>query len=71
MKSIDLKMTSVEVKTETRPLRAKWTREMVVDLQRIHGMDHVSKIETALMKEWTDITRTSTRRLKVRKIYES
>ena len=29
MKSIDLKMTSVEVKTG--PLRVKWTREMATD----------------------------------------
>ena len=71
MKSVDLKMTSVEVKTETRPLRAKWTREMVTDLQVMYDMDHVSKMEAALMKEWNDIARTSTRRLKVRKIYES
>jgi len=71
MKSIDLKMTSVEVKTETRPLRVKWTREMATDLQDMYGMDHVSEIETTLMKEWNDITRTSNRRSKVRKIYES
>ena len=71
MKSIDLKMTSVEVKTETRPLRAKWTREMATDLQSMYGMDHVSKMESALMKEWNDIARTSSRRSKVCKIYES
>ena len=70
MKSIDLKMTSVEVKTETRPLRVKWTREMATDLQSIH-MDDTSEIEATLMKEWNDIARTSTRRSKVRKIYES
>ena len=70
MKSVDLKMTSVEVKTETRPLRAKWTRKMVTDLG-MYDMDHVSKMEAALMKEWNDIARTSTRRSKVRKIYES
>ena len=71
MKSIDLKMTSVEVKTETRPLRVKWTREMATDLQGMYGMNHVSEIEATLMKEWNDINRTSSRRSKVRKIYES
>ena len=71
MKSIDLKMTSVEVKTETRPLRVKWTREMATDLQGMYGMDHVSEIETTLMKEWNDIARTSSRRSKVCKIYGS
>lgn len=70
MKSIDLKMTSVEVKTETRSLRTKWTREMAADLQSIH-MDDASEIEVALMKEWRNMTRSSVRRLKVRKIYES
>jgi hypothetical protein len=57
MKSIDLKMTSVEVKTETRPLRTQWTRELATDLQS--------------MKEWNDIARTSSRKSKVCKIYES
>jgi hypothetical protein len=71
MKSVDLKMTSVEVNTTTRPLRVQWTREMATDLQGMYGMDHVSEIEITLMKEWNDITRTSARRLKVRKIYES
>ena len=71
MKSFDLKMTSVEVKTETRPLRAKWTRKMVTDLQGMYDMDHVSKMEAALMKEWNDMARTSTRKSKALKIYES
>ena len=68
MKSIDLKMTSVEVKTETRPLRTQW---VATDLQSMYGMDHVSKMETALMKEFNDIARTSSRRSKVCKIYGS
>ena len=57
MKSIDLKMTSVEVKTQTRPLRTQWTRELATDLQS--------------MKELNDIARTSSRKSKVCKIYES
>ena len=64
-------MTSVEVKTETRSLRAKWTRKMVTDLQGMYDMDHVSKMEAALMKEWNDMARTSTRKSKALKIYES
>ena len=71
MKSVDLKMTSVEVKTETRPLRVKWSREIATDLQSMYGMDDTSGIEAALMKEWRNMTRTSVRRLKVRKIYGS
>ena len=71
MKSIDLKMTSVEVKTETRPLCAQWTREMATDLQSMYDIDHTSGIEETLMKEWRNINRTSSRKSKVRKIYES
>lgn len=48
-------MKSIDLK-----LRAQWTRELATDLQ-----------EAALMKEWNDITRTSSRRSKVCKIYES
>ena len=71
MKSVDLKMTSVEVKAETRHLRTKWSREMVTDLQSMYGMDDTSGIEAALMKEWRNMTRTSTRKSKALKIYES
>jgi len=71
MKSVDLKMTSVEVKTTTRPLRTQWTTEMITDLQSMHGMDDTSGIEAALMKEWVNMTRTSTRKSKTRKIYGS
>ena len=54
MKSIDLKMTSVEVNAETRSLHTKWTREMVADLQSIHT-ENTSEIEAALMKEWEKV----------------
>ena len=66
MKSFDLKMTSVEVKTETRPLRAKWTREMATDLSYYHGLD-TSKMEDFLLKE----LRANKRKSKTLKIYES
>ena len=33
MKSFDLKMKSVEVKTTTRPIRTQWTAEMAADLR--------------------------------------
>jgi hypothetical protein len=70
MKSVDLKMTSVEVKTTTRQLRTQWTREMATDLSSYHNID-TSKMEAALMKEWANMTRTSTRKSKTRKIYGS
>lgn len=64
-------MTSVEVETKTRPIRTKWTTEMITDLQSMHGMDDTSGIEAALLKEWSRLTRTSTRKSKTRKIYGS
>ena len=70
MKSIDLKMTSVEVKAETRPLCAQWTREMSKDFQMYCTHD-TATIETAIMKEWTNMSRTSERKSKARKIFES
>lgn len=68
---IDLKMKSVEVKAETRALRATWTPHMAADLSSQYGFDDVSGIEAALMKEWERISRTSKRMSKTRKIYES
>ena len=70
MKSIDLKMTSVEVKTETRPLCVKWPREMATDFQNF-DIDNSSEMDAALMKEWSYMARTSERKSKARKIFES
>lgn len=67
MKSIDLKMSSVEVKAE--PLRTKRTR-ITTDLQNF-DIDNTSEMEAALMKEWSDMARTSGRKSKARKIFES
>jgi hypothetical protein len=39
MSSINLNMTSVEVKAEVRPLRCAWTAEMASDLNSFHGLD--------------------------------
>lgn len=39
MKSIDINMTSIEVKAEVRTLRCKWTAEMASDLNSFHGLD--------------------------------
>ncbi len=38
MKEIDIKITSVEVKSEVKALRAKWTREMYYDISRFGGI---------------------------------
>ena len=41
MKNIDIKITSKEIKTEIRTLRAKWTREMVNDLSYYGSIDEI------------------------------
>ena len=67
MKEINLNMKSVEVKTKTRPIRANWTSEMAQDLSTYYGMDNISSIEIALLKEIIKEKRKN----KINKIYKS
>jgi len=67
MKEINRNMKSVEVKTTTRTLRTNWTSEMAQDLSTYYGMDNISSIEIALLKE---IIREK-RKNKINKIYKS
>jgi len=39
MDSINLNITSIEVKAEVRSLRCTWTAEMAKDLNSFHGLD--------------------------------
>ncbi len=39
MKSIDINMTTVEVKAKTRALKCEWTSEMVKDLEVYQGIN--------------------------------
>jgi hypothetical protein len=39
MKEINLKIESKEVKSEVRPIKAKWTQEMIEDLNHHHSLD--------------------------------
>jgi hypothetical protein len=48
MKSVDISMTSVEVKAQTRTLKASWTREMSKDLESFTDM---SSFEIYIAKE--------------------
>lgn len=48
MKSIDISAVSKEVKSEIRPLRLKWSREMVYDLNSFSGFDE--NLEKEIMK---------------------
>jgi hypothetical protein len=66
MKSIDLKMVSVEVKTETRPLRAQ-SAEMAKKLNSFYSIDVVSELERLLANE----IKKEERKSSIRKIYGS
>lgn len=66
MKSIDLKMVSVEVKAETRPLRAQ-SAEMAKELNSFYSIDVVSELERLLVNE----IKKEERKSSIRKIYGS
>jgi hypothetical protein len=66
MKSIDLKMVSVEVKAETRPLRAQ-SAEMVKELNSFYSIDVESELERLLVNE----IKKEERKSSIRKIYGS
>lgn len=48
MNSIDISIVSKEVKSEIRPLRLKWSKEMVYDLKSFAGFDE--KLEKEIIR---------------------
>jgi hypothetical protein len=50
MESVNLNMTSVEVKAETRALKCEWTSEMSKDLESFTDID-MSSFEIYITKE--------------------
>lgn len=66
MKSIGLNMTSVEVKAETRQLRATWTPELAKDIASYHNFD-MSSFETYIAKE----LRREGRKKSINKIFQN
>jgi len=62
MKSVDINLTSIEVKAEVRPLRCSWTVEMATDLNSFHGLDP-SVFEKSMRRE--------TRREKIKNIFNN
>jgi hypothetical protein len=64
MKSIDLKMVSVEVKAETRPLCAQ-SAEMAKELNSFYSIDVVSELGRLLANE----IKKEERKSSIRKIY--
>ena len=64
MNEINLSMKEVIVKSESRPLRSKWTTELSSDLEVYINTD----IEAALEKELGDEIRREMRKKKIEKI---
>ena len=60
MSSINLNMASIEVKSEVRALRCKWTVEMASDINSFHGLD-TNVFEKSIKRE--------IRREKIRNIF--
>lgn len=56
MNSINLNMTSIEVKSEKRALRATWSQEVFQDLNSYHGVSLEREIEKVLRIEKRKIT---------------
>jgi hypothetical protein len=63
MKSIDLNIKSVEVKSNTREIRSEWTREMVYDLNSLGG------ITESLEKELLISIRKEMRKKSIKNIF--
>ncbi len=66
MKSIGLNMTSVEVKAETRAIRATWSPEMAKDIESYHNFD-MSSFESYIAKE----IRKESRKKSINKIFQN
>jgi hypothetical protein len=66
MKSIDIEMTSVEVKSKTRAIKATWNRELVKDLEVFTGIDS-SSFENYFVKEM----RREMRKKSINKIFQN
>jgi hypothetical protein len=64
MNEINISMKEVIVKSESRPLRSKWTTELSSDLEVYINTD----IEAALEKELGDEIRREMRKKKIEKI---
>lgn len=51
MKELNIKIESKEVKSEARPLRAEWTREMAADLEISYGLSIEKLLEDLIKRE--------------------
>ena len=62
-------MRSVQVKAETRAIRATWSREMAADLDSYHNID--IEQELSLLKEEIRKERASNRKKSINKIFNN
>lgn len=69
MNPIDLNMKSVEVNTESRVLRAAWTRELSDDLELYHNIDIEDELSQILKKELSK-ERCNKRKKSIDKIFK-
>jgi hypothetical protein len=51
MNSINLPVSTIEVKAEKRQLRAEWSTEMAHDLQSYHGLDIIDSFTKELGRQ--------------------
>ncbi len=70
MNSVSFNMKSVEVKAETRALKATWTRELADDLSMYHNLD-IDKELNSLLKEELRKERVSKRKKSINKIFQN
>ena len=70
MRSINVNMTSVEVKAGTRAIRATWTPKMAADLESYHNIDIEQEL-SHLLKEEIRKNRVSNRKKSINKIFQN
>ena len=63
-------MRSVQVKAETRAIRATWTRELAADLDSYHNID-IEQEFSHLLKEEIQKERASNRKKSINKIFNN
>ena len=70
MKSINLNMTSIEVKAEIRAIKSTWTPEIAADLESYHNLDVEKELEY-LLKDELRKQRVSNRKKSINKIFQN
>ncbi len=63
-------MKTIEVKAQTRSIKANWTRELADDLSMYHNLD-IEKELSYLLKEELRKERVSKRKKSINKIFQN